>query len=122
LRPSVIYTPAVLDLLGSGVDVHAIAHITGGGLPGNLPRVLARDVDAVLDPRRWEIPRVFHEIQSAGRIADEEMFRVFNMGLGMVVAVDETSVEGALDRLEATGHQATVVGDLRPGGRIVRFL
>src|SRR5262249_47811442 len=62
LRPSVIYAPAVLTLLDA-VEVHAVAHITGGGLPGNLPRVLAGDVDAVFERERWLVPRIFAEVQ-----------------------------------------------------------
>ena len=69
------------------VEVHAVAHITGGGLPGNVPRVLADDLDAVLERGRWPVPRIFAEIQEAGGVDDEEMARVFNLGLGMVVAV-----------------------------------
>ena len=121
LRPSVIYTPAVLALLEGGVEVHAVAHITGGGLPGNVPRVLAGDVDAVFDRSRWEVPPIFAEVQRAGQVADEEMVKVFNLGLGMVVAVPAGAVEGALDLLSGAGRDAAVVGRLVPGGRRVRF-
>jgi hypothetical protein len=88
LRPSVIYSPAVRALLGEGdVDVRAVAHVTGGGLVGNLPRVLPDGLDAEVDRSTWEVPRVFTEIQRHGRIDDGEMARVFNLGIGMVVAV-----------------------------------
>jgi phosphoribosylformylglycinamidine cyclo-ligase len=121
LRPSVIYTPAVLALLDAGVDVHGIAHITGGGLPGNMPRVLAPDLDAVFERGSWPVPRIFGEIQQAGDVADEEMLRVFNMGLGMVLAVPPDAVEQAADGLAAAGHAPLRVGRLEPGGRRVRF-
>lgn len=120
LLPSVIYTPAILDLI-EALDVHAVAHITGGGLPGNLPRVLAADVDAVIDRGSWEVPRIFAEIQRAGQVADDEMVRVFNLGLGMVVAVPEAAAPGALDRLARSGHRAAVVGRLVPGDRQVHL-
>jgi phosphoribosylformylglycinamidine cyclo-ligase len=124
LRPSVIYTPAVLQLLaaGSGVDVHAIAHITGGGLPGNLPRVLAPDLDAVLDLSRWARPRIFDEIESAGSIERAEMERVFNLGIGMVVAVAQPCAATAVSILEAAGHACGAVGELVPGSRQVRMV
>jgi phosphoribosylformylglycinamidine cyclo-ligase len=121
LRPSVIYTPAVLALLDAGVDVHGIAHITGGGLPGNVPRVLAPDVDAVFETGSWPVPRIFAEIQQAGDVAGEEMRRVFNMGLGMVLAVPPDAVEQAAAGLSAVGHAPLRVGRLEPGARRVRF-
>ena len=122
LRPSVIYTPAVLGLLDAGVEVHAVAHITGGGLPGNVPRVLGPDVDAVFDSSAWPVPRIFTEIQAAGDVEDAEMQRVFNLGLGMVIAVPPTEVGAATEALTASGHPPSVVGGLQVGTRCVRIL
>ncbi len=121
LRPSVIYAPAILALLDA-VEVHAVAHITGGGLPGNLPRVLASDVDATLERDRWVTPRVFAEVQKAGGIDDAEMERVFNLGLGMVVAIPEQDAAAALATLGHSGHDAVVVGRLVPGTCRVRLV
>jgi phosphoribosylformylglycinamidine cyclo-ligase len=120
LRPSVIYTPAVLALIGE-VDVHAVAHITGGGLPGNVARVLGTGVDAVFERSRWTTPPIFAEIQRAGQIDDGEMARVFNLGLGMVVAVDEADVDTTVEILRAGEHDARPVGHLEKGERRVRF-
>ena len=126
LRPSVIYAPAVRALLGD-VDVRAVAHITGGGIVGNLPRVLPAGVDAELERSAWEVPRVFSEIQRHGDIADDEMVRVFNLGLGMVVVVPPGDVARALDVLRGAGHSAVEVGRLvttdapNGEGREVRF-
>jgi phosphoribosylformylglycinamidine cyclo-ligase len=121
LRPSVIYTPAVLSLLRSGaVEVHAVAHITGGGLPGNLPRVLPSDLDAVVERGTWVEPRIFAEVQAAGRVADEEMLRVFNLGVGMVVVVPAADAAEAVRSLAAAGHRATVIGRLEAGAGAVR--
>lgn len=118
LRPSVIYTPAILRLLGA-VEVHAVAHITGGGLPGNLPRVMASDLDAVIDPPPWPIPRIFAEIAEAGRVAGPEMLRVFNLGVGMVVVLPAGEVEEAIHVLGGAGHEPFVLGRLVPGsGRV----
>jgi phosphoribosylformylglycinamidine cyclo-ligase len=126
LVPSVIYAPAVLRLLGpDGVDVRAVAHVTGGGLVGNLPRVLPAGVDAHVDRSTWEQPRVFREIQRLGSVASDEMARVFNLGLGMVVAVPPADVSRALALLAESGHRAVEIGRLAPSstpaGREVRF-
>lgn len=113
LLPSVIYTPAILALLEEvGSGIHAVAHITGGGLPGNLPRVLPAGVRAVVDRGTWKTPRVFDEIAAAGAVADEEMVRVFNLGIGMVVAVAGGSERAALDALRGAGRDAVVIGEL----------
>jgi phosphoribosylformylglycinamidine cyclo-ligase len=122
LRPSVIYAPAVTRLLGD-VDVRAVAHITGGGIVGNLPRVLPPGVDARLDRSSWEVPRVFTEIQHRGEIADDEMARVFNLGLGMVVVVPQDDVARTLRTLSDAGVPAPEVGILErtegEGGKVV---
>jgi phosphoribosylformylglycinamidine cyclo-ligase len=113
LEPSVIYAPAVGALLGD-VDVRAVAHITGGGLVGNLPRVLPDGVDARLERNAWEVPRIFGEIQRRGDIGDEEMARVFNLGLGMVVVVPPDDAARTLAGLRRSGHAAVEVGRLAP--------
>jgi phosphoribosylformylglycinamidine cyclo-ligase len=111
LRPSVIYAPAVRRLLGD-VDVRAVAHITGGGIVGNLPRVLPPGVDAHLERAAWEVPRVFSEVQRRGGISDDEMARVFNLGLGMVVVVPAGDAGRALSVLRGAGTAAVEVGRL----------
>jgi phosphoribosylformylglycinamidine cyclo-ligase len=118
LRPSVIYTPAVLATIAS-VDVHAVAHITGGGLPGNLPRVLPATLDAVVRRGTWAEPRIFAEIQAAGAVADVEMARVFNLGIGMVLVVPPASADAAVEGLRRSGHEAGPIGHLVAGtGRV----
>ena len=120
LRPSVIYTPAILRLLGR-IRVHAIAHVTGGGLPGNVPRVINPRLDAVFDRGSWETPRIFREIQSAGQVSDEEMARVFNLGLGMIVAVDPGDGKAAVEALSQGAVDARVVGRLVEGSGTVHI-
>jgi phosphoribosylformylglycinamidine cyclo-ligase len=117
LRPSIIYTPAVVSLLhdAEGVEVHAVAHITGGGLPGNLPRVLGAGQRAVLRRGSWKTPPVFAEVQRAGGIRDEEMARVFNLGLGMVIVAPQQSASAALDWLAGQGLDAGIVGEVAAG-------
>ena len=120
LEPSVIYAPAVRTLLDA-VDVHAIAHITGGGMPGNLPRVLPKGVDAVVDESTWEAPRIFGEIQRHGGISDDEMRGVFNLGIGMVVVVAEDDAYTALDVLRAAGRRAVRIGAVERGRGTLRY-
>jgi len=114
LRPSVIYAPSVLALRRV-VEVHAVAHITGGGLAGNLVRVLPDGVGAVIDRSTWEPPRIFGEIQRLGDVADEEMAKVFNLGVGMVVALPPALARTALEVLAEAGQQARVIGELDAG-------
>ncbi|HEY2330687.1 MAG TPA: phosphoribosylformylglycinamidine cyclo-ligase [Acidimicrobiales bacterium] len=122
LAPSTIYAPAVIRLLRS-VDVRAVAHITGGGIVGNLARVLPRSYDAVVWRRTWETPRMFAEIQRLGDVSDEEMARVFNLGVGMIVAVPPEDLFEALDLLRLAGHQgASQVGEIVAGTGQVRLV
>ncbi len=114
LRPSVIYAPALGELRRL-VDVHAFAHVTGGGIPGNLVRVLPSGVDAVVRRGSWSEPRIFGEVQRAGDVTDDEMEQVFNLGLGMLAVVPEGSEHAALDAVRGAGHDAEVVGELVPG-------
>ena len=120
LVPSVIYAPAIRTLI-EAVDVHAIAHITGGGLPGNLNRVLDSHHDALVDPTSWEWPRIFSELQQIGSVSTDEMRKVFNLGVGMVVAVPPDQAHRAIDTLRASGHRAHVVGEVVKGDGVVQF-
>ena len=116
LRPSVIYTPAVLALRTAlGDALHACAHITGGGIVGNLPRVLPGNLGAVLDRVAWEEPRVFTEIQRLGAVAEDEMDRVFNRGIGMALVLDAGAAEAALRALEEAGQPSSVIGEIVDG-------
>jgi phosphoribosylformylglycinamidine cyclo-ligase len=118
LLPSVVYAPAITSLLRF-VEVRAIAHVTGGGLAGNLERVLPDTADAEIDERSWERPRIFSEIQRIGGIDDDEMRRVFNLGIGMVVVVDAGDAHAALDLLRREGHRAVEIGAVVEGeGRV----
>ncbi len=120
LRPSVIYAPAVRALMDA-VPVHAVAHITGGGLPGNLNRVIGDHADAVVDPGSWEPPRIFDELQRIGDVDTDEMRRVFNLGVGMVASIPAAEVPDAVSALAEAGLKATVIGEVVPGSGQVRF-
>ncbi len=120
LRPSVIYTPAVLALRAAlGDALHACAHITGGGIVGNLPRALPADLGAVLDRSAWEEPRVFAEIQRLGSVAEDEMDRVFNRGVGMALVLDAGAADDGLARAGARrGSPASVIGEVVAGAGV----
>ena len=116
LAPSRLYSGDVRRLVEAGLPLHGMAHITGGGLSGNLDRVLPPDADAVLDPASWERPAVFTWLQRLGGIAEEEMRRVFNLGIGFCLVVPAEIAGQALALLP----EARRIGELVPGqGRVV---
>ena len=114
LVPTRIYVKSVLALL-KAIDIHAIAHITGGGLPGNLPRVLPADTQAIIDGNSWSTPPIFRWLQENGQVAQSEMYRTFNCGIGMVLVVGESEVDKALALLTKTGETAQVIGSVVAG-------
>jgi phosphoribosylformylglycinamidine cyclo-ligase len=114
LVPSVIYARAVLAALAEG-GVHAAAHVTGGGIPGNLARILPDGVGAVVERGAWAEPRIFAEIARAGEITGDEMARVFNLGIGMILAVEAASADRIVSVLGSAGVPSTVVGEVGAG-------
>jgi phosphoribosylformylglycinamidine cyclo-ligase len=117
IRPSVIYSPALRRLAGA-VEVHAFAHVTGGGIPGNLARVLPDGLGAEVRRGAWREPRIFSVVAEAGGVADEEMVRVFNLGLGMLAVGPDGEVAAALSALGAAGHAAWEVGRITDGAGV----
>jgi phosphoribosylformylglycinamidine cyclo-ligase len=114
LRPSVVYAPTMLRLARE-VDVHAFAHVTGGGIAGNLARVLPDRCDARVSRGSWKEPRVFSEIQRVGGVDTAEMEHVFNLGLGMLAVVAAGDAPKAVASARSAGHDAWVVGDVVDG-------
>jgi len=122
LRPSVVYTPAVLAVRAAlGDGLHSCAHITGGGLVGNLPRALPADMGAEVDRLSWEEPRIFAEIAGLGLVSEAEMDRVFNRGIGMALVVAPGRADEALAELAAAGLDSTVIGRVVGGEPGVRY-
>lgn len=113
LEPSVLYTPFANTI--QALQPHGLVHVTGGGIPGNVPRVLPRHLDAEIDTRTWTPPSIFRAIQRAGRILDHEMFRTFNMGIGFVVIVPEGVVDDTITAAAGRDRQGTVIGRIVPG-------
>ncbi|NVN30874.1 phosphoribosylformylglycinamidine cyclo-ligase, partial [Endobacter medicaginis] len=112
LTPTRLYVTPVLALHRAGL-VQAAAHITGGGLPGNLPRVLPEGFGAAIDGSAWTPDPVFAWLAQAGQVASEEMLRVFNCGIGMVIVTGEP--EAAMRMLEEAGEQPVRIGSIEPG-------
>ncbi|WP_428603457.1 phosphoribosylformylglycinamidine cyclo-ligase [Sedimenticola sp.] len=109
LTPTRIYVKSLLALHQS-IDIHAMAHITGGGLPENLPRVLPAGTRALVDSNSWQRPAVFQWLQEQGNVLEAEMLRTFNCGVGMVVCVAEADAEQAITLLQAEGETVWKLG------------
>jgi phosphoribosylformylglycinamidine cyclo-ligase len=121
LVPSVIYAPTVTALRNDlGAALHACAHITGGGIVGNVSRILTSQLDAVIDMESFETPEIFFEIQRRGRVHADEMVRVFNCGVGMVLALDPSAADAAVSLARMNGITAMIVGAVSSGtGEVV---
>ena len=123
MAPTRIYVKPLMELLHQ-FDVRAMAHITGGGLTENLPRVLPEGTEAVLDTHSWQWPDVFQWLQKAGHVATDEMFRTFNCGVGMVICIPDTERDQVLETLNDAGEDAWLLGHVQEseGAASVRFV
>jgi len=120
LTPTRIYVRSILDLLKT-CPLRGIAHITGGGLPGNIPRVLPDGLECHIDPNAWHRPEIFQWLQSQGQVADDEMWRTFNCGIGLVIIVAPENAEKAKTLLEQCGETAFHIGQIEVGRAGVVF-
>ncbi|MDA8442975.1 MAG: phosphoribosylformylglycinamidine cyclo-ligase [Peptococcaceae bacterium] len=121
LEPTRIYVKQVLPLVEAGL-IKGMAHITGGGLVENLPRILPEGMGAVIDRSAWDVPAVFNLIQARGNVAVPEMQRTFNMGIGMILVVAPENVERAWVMLAESAQEAAIIGRTEQGNREVRFI
>ncbi|VCY48525.1 Phosphoribosylformylglycinamidine cyclo-ligase [Klebsiella pneumoniae] len=112
LAPTRIYVKSVLDLIAS-VDVHAIAHLTGGGFWENIPRVLPDNTQAIIDESSWQWPSVFNWLQTAGNVSQHEMYRTFNCGVGMIIALPAAEADKAIALLNDKGENAWKIGYIK---------
>jgi phosphoribosylformylglycinamidine cyclo-ligase len=119
LEPTRIYVRAVLPVRAR---VHAMAHVTGGGITGNLPRVLPEGCRALIRRGAWTVPPVFAALQDAGAVAEAEMFRTFNMGVGYVLVVPSAQVPEVTAALSAAGETVHAIGEIVPGERGVELV
>ena len=118
LEPTRIYVKPVVQVLAEHKEnqvVHAMAHITGGGLVGNVPRVLPDQCDALIEPSTWPVPDIFPFLQEKGPVQTEEMYRVFNMGIGFVLVVDAKSADSVVESLSTHGENVYTIGQITEG-------
>jgi len=111
LAPTRIYVKPLLRVIKE-FDVHALAHITGGGLTENIPRVLPKNAKAVLDTRSWQRPEIFNWLQEKGNVEELEMHRTFNCGIGMVMCIPENQIANAISMLRDLGENACLIGTI----------
>jgi len=121
LRPTKIYVKAY-DAVKGIVKVKGMAHITGGGIPGNLPRVFPRGMGALLEERAWPVPAVFRVIQQLGNVPECDMKRTFNMGIGFAMVVDEKEADKTLTLLKKAGHKPYRIGSMRKDVEGVQYV
>jgi phosphoribosylformylglycinamidine cyclo-ligase len=116
MAPTSIYVKPILQLIGA-LPVRGLAHITGGGLVDNIPRVIPGGLEVVLERNAWRRGPVFDWLQAEGRVTDEEMYRVFNCGIGMTIQLRAGDAERAIALLREAGQEARVIGEVRTGSR-----
>ncbi len=124
LRPTRIYVKTVLNLTRD-FNLGGIAHITGGGITGNLPRVIPKGCKAIVHKKTWDIPPIFPFLKEKGKLSEEEMFRTFNNGIGMVLIVRPKEVEDLLGRLHSLGEKAFIIGEVgktKKQGETIEFV
>ncbi len=121
LTPTKIYCKPVLEVIRK-VDVHGVAHITGGGFDENIPRIIKDDMGIEINENSFEILPIFHFLEKHGHIAHREMFNIFNMGIGMVLAVNEEDALKVITILEANGETASVIGKVTDQANMVHIL
>ncbi|HSF40488.1 MAG TPA: phosphoribosylformylglycinamidine cyclo-ligase [Thermoanaerobaculia bacterium] len=120
LAPHLSYLKPIEPLLGHSA-LHGMAHITGGGLTDNLPRILPEGTHALIRVGSWPLPDLFHFLEEEGGVDSEEMFRVFNMGIGMVLAVAPAGLAEVLSLLRSVGQKSYLIGTVQPGGLGVAY-
>jgi phosphoribosylformylglycinamidine cyclo-ligase len=114
LTPTRIYVKSILALAHHGL-IKGAAHITGGGITENLPRIFPKGCEAAIQRTSWRVPAIFHQIQKEGQIDEEEMYRVFNLGIGMIVIAAPSSVKAVMSQARRSGERAAVIGEIRRG-------
>lgn len=122
LAPTIIYVKALNAIREAGVTIHGCSHITGGGFYENIPRMLPDGVKAVVKKDSYDIPPIFTLLQKTGDIAEEMMYNTYNMGIGMLLAVDENDVEATMKAIEAAGEKCFLVGEVVAGEKSVELV
>lgn len=115
LKPTRLYVNPILSLLGDNAPIKAMAHITGGGIVGNLPRTLPEGLTARIDVSSFERPQIFSALKKNGPVAEDEMLRVFNLGIGFTLVVPQNDAKSMVEKLTSLGESASIIGDVRIG-------
>ncbi|MDO9463759.1 MAG: phosphoribosylformylglycinamidine cyclo-ligase [bacterium] len=121
LTPTRIYVKVIMKLLGK-CEIKGMAHITGGGIEGNLARILPKNCQAHINTKSWKTPHIFEQIQKKGNIESKEMFKVFNMGIGMILVVSKKESDKAMSFLSKIGEKAYLLGEISKGKRGVKLV
>ena len=121
IAPTRIYVKALKNIKEAGIRVHACSHITGGGFDENIPRMLKDGVKAVVKKDSYPIPPIFTLLAKTGNISEQMMYNTYNMGLGMIVAVDKDDVDAAMEAIKAAGDKPYVVGHIEAGEKGVEL-
>jgi len=120
LKPTRIYVKA-FDALRNKVAIRGMAHITGGGITGNLPRIFPEGINAVIEEGSWPIPPIFYVIREMGSVPVDDMRKTFNMGIGYIIVTPKTESDKAISILKKVGVDSFVIGNIEKGGRGVRY-
>ena len=121
IEPTRIYVKALKNVKENGIRIKGCSHITGGGFYENIPRMLPDGVKAVIDKNSYEVPAIFKLLATKGNIEEKMMYNTYNMGIGMVIAVDEADVEGAVKAIETAGDKAYLIGEVKAGEKGVEL-
>ena len=122
LAPTIIYVKALKTIKENGVTIHGCSHITGGGFYENIPRMLPEGVKAVVKKDSYEVPAIFKLLAEKGDIAEEMMYNTYNMGIGMLLAVDEADVDATMKAIESAGEKCFLVGEVQEGNKTVELV
>jgi phosphoribosylformylglycinamidine cyclo-ligase len=115
LTPTTLYGELVKALMAADLAPHGMAHITGGGLPENLPRCLPEGLHAVLDPGSWERPALFRWLQEQGEVPEADLWHTFNLGVGFCLVVSPETLDAVLQVCNSSGHRAWEIGQIQDG-------
>ena len=122
LAPTKIYVKALKSIKDAGVTVKACSHITGGGFYENVPRMLREDVDALIQKDSYPVPPIFKLLAEKGQVEEHVMYNTYNMGIGMIVAVNPEDVDTAMRAIEAAGEKPYIIGHIESGKKQVQLI
>ena len=122
LAPTRIYVKALKEIKREGIRIAACSHITGGGFYENIPRMLRNGAHAVINKASYRVPPIFEMLAKDGNVSEQVMYNTYNMGIGMIIAVDKTDADKALKAVEAVGEKAFIIGEIKDGEKGVTIL